>query len=889
MRALFLIFGLIFLCGGASSTRPQQRVLLLHSYAPPMNWVTTITESIEAELLPETNGIDLRLEYMDTKRHFSPEYLANFKTMLALKYKSTPFDLIIASDNNAYDFIRLQRDTLFAGTPVVFCGVNGFDSKTMEGLADFTGVAEVYAPKETVELMLQLHPETREIFIINDCLTTGRQVRLSMEDELAALSDRVHFIHNEDIPLSELKQQLANLKTGQLALLGVYFGDSQGIHSTFSKMGEELQASCPVPMYCLLDFNLTGGLVGGRVTGAGIQGRAAAAMAARILDGQPADEVPTRPDGAFVWAFSHQALQRWDIDPSLLPTGHIVLHEPISFFVENRNLVLSTMAIFAALFGAILILVVNIKRRQKAEADLSESENDLSTTLTSIGDGVIATESNGLITRLNPVAEELLGWSEAEAQGKHLTEVFRLRVSETAPPGPPVDLSFETVLRSGETVTIARGTILITRDGSEKLIADSGAPIRSGDGETRGVVIVFRDVTEQMHTERRLQQAQKMESVGQLAGGIAHDFNNMLTGIIGYAELLQIDLQDNDEQLESVSRILQAGERASDLTHKLLDFSRKGKVLSTPLDMHEVIRDALSLLERTVGQSVTMVAMLGAERVTLVGDPTQLQQAVMNLCINARDAMPDGGTIRIATEVVDLSAVHCTTSAFDLVAGPHLRLSVSDTGTGIPAAVRDRIFEPFYTTKERGRGTGLGLAAVYGCIKAHRGAIHLSSIEKPGTTFVVDLPLHDMEILPVSEPVKMPENVARGTVLVVDDDDTVRSMAIDLLGSMGYEVISAIDGADGLEKFAAHLNEIDVVLLDLVMPRLGGRPAFHSMRRLDPHACVVLASGFAEPDAVKDLLENGLCGFLNKPYRRAELMHAMENARLKRRASQNEG
>ncbi len=869
----------------AASTSHIPRVLVLHSYAPPMNWVQTITREIETVLDVDSGAVDLRLEYMDTKRYYDAEYLRAIYQMLDRKYRDTEIDLILCSDNNAYDFLRQHRDPLFPGTPVIFCGVNGFQPSEIEGLDQFTGVAEVYAPRETIELMLRLHPDTQEILVVNDFLTTGSEVRASIERDLTDLGERVRLDYNDNVPLDQLKQRLSRLGPGQLCLLGVYFGDSEGTYSTFEQMGDELADACPVPIYCLLDFNVTGGPIGGRVTGAQVQGRLGAEMAAAFLGGTPIDDLPPYPSGAFEWRFHHAALERYGIDVAALPAGSIVLGKPVSFLAGHRNLVIGTAAVMVVLLAVILVLSVNIRRRHFAEERLRIGREDLATTLQSIGDGVLATDHRGNVTRLNPVAQELLGWSLEEARGRHLSEVFRLRPSETAPPGTETDLGFETVLKSGEPVTIAPGTILVKRDGQECLIADSGAPILSSDGSTRGVVIVFRDVTQQLDLERRLRQAEKMESVGQLAGGIAHDFNNMLAGIMGYAELLQMELQEDPEALESCVAILRASERAADLTRKLLDFSRQGKLLSTPLDLHDVIQDALSLLKRTVGQSVTLESDLVASQSTLVGDPTQLQQMIMNLCINARDAMPDGGVIRIRTEVVHFDDEQCARSAFDLQPGSYVRLSVRDNGTGIPDSVRGRIFEPFFTTKERGRGTGLGLAAVYGCVEVHEGAIEVETGPGSGTTFNIDLPLHDIELPRSIIHDEMVPTLVQGTVLVVDDDDTVRGMAVEMLQGMGYEVYTASDGIEGLEIYREHRDQIDVVLLDLVMPRLGGRSAFASIRSADPEACVILSSGFADPEAVNHLLEQGLCAFIAKPYSRVDLAETIRAALRKRRSA----
>ncbi len=563
--------------------------------------------------------------------------------------------------------------------------------------------------------------------------------------------------------------------------------------------------------------------------------------------------------------------------------------------VQNSTSPDQTVTILAAAAGLLLALIIAglvlaAGRARRAARNWRLDHEQLATTLASMGDGVLTTDPEGRVTSLNPAAQQILGWSQEQARQRPLTEVFRLRPGENGPDGSPVDYSFKSVLRTGQPVKITRGTILETRHQGDILIADSAAPIRSADGRIRGLVIVFRDVTERINLERKLHNAQRMESVGRLAGGIAHDFNNMLTGIIGYAEILQLDLSDNPQQLQAVNNILQAGEKAADLTHRLLDFSRQGRILSSPLDLHAIIQNALGLLERTVGQSVTLEMDLAAPRAGMVGDPVQLQQAIINLCLNAHDAMPEGGTVRLSTRVVDLDESHCRHSSFTLTPGAFLRLTVQDTGPGIPAHAQDSLFEPFFTTAgHQDRRVGLGLAAVYGCVKAHQGAIKVQSRENQGATFVLDLPLHEVELLAVGEPPAPHPLPGPATVLVIDDDDTVRGIAEDLLVGLGFRVIAASGGKEGVDLFKKNIEQVDVVLLDLIMPGLSGRQTFHMIRDMDPHACVVLASGFAEPDSVRDLLNSGLCGFLHKPYRRSGLMQAIQDAGTRRRFLRGKG
>jgi PAS domain S-box-containing protein len=556
------------------------------------------------------------------------------------------------------------------------------------------------------------------------------------------------------------------------------------------------------------------------------------------------------------------------------------------FFALPSMLIVAVVALPLLAFLAVLFLWL----RTRADRDrLRGDREQLEATLYSIGDGVVAIDQQGRITTLNPAAADMLGWSREEALGRPLTEVFRLRPGESHPDEGTIDYSFKSVLRTGKPVKILRGTILETRHRGDILIADSAAPIPGPAGSIQGVVIVFRDVTEQMAREEKLRHASRMESVGQLAAGIAHDFNNILTAIVGSAELLQLDVENQPRQLEATRQIIQAGEQASTLTNMLLDFSRKGPVLSRPLDFHQVLAEVVDLMEENSVPGISFALSPAAERSAMVGDPVQLRQAVINLCLNARDAMPGGGTVHLSTQVVHLDEIACAESPFPMEPGPFLRLAVRDTGRGIPPADLERIFDPFYTTKTEDRRTGLGLSAIHGCVLAHRGAIKVHSRESVGTSFILDLPLREAEILntgeqPPAHP--LPDNA---TILVIDDDDTVRRITAEMLTELGFRVITAAGGEEGLARFRENLDRIDVVLLDLVMPGLSGRETFHRIREVDPHACVVLASGFSRSDDVQELIGRGLCGFLSKPFRRTALLQAMRDAGTRRRFLRGEG
>ena len=381
-----------------------------------------------------------------------------------------------------------------------------------------------------------------------------------------------------------------------------------------------------------------------------------------------------------------------------------------------------------------------------------------------------------------------------------------------------------------------------------------------------------RDITERRQIERRIRQAEKMEAIGHLAGGIAHDFNNQLAGIVGYADILLEELRDRPDLERLAEGILTAARRSSSLTSQLLAFSRQGKYLSTPVDLHPILDEVVHMMERTIDKRIRISTRYGAERAVTTGDPTQLQNAVLNLAINARDAMPEGGEMTLATALVTLDEAECARNPSRLVPGRYVRVSVIDTGTGMDAQTQDRLFEPFFTTKERGRGTGMGLAAVYGTVKNHRGAIQVCSELGRGTEMRLYLPLTpDSPAADENPPGRSGQVSMRTRVLLVEDEEHVGAIVSEMLERLGCGVRIASNGREAIEIFRRSFHEIDVVLLDLVMPTMSGKDTFIRLRAIDPSVKAIIVSGHSLDGEVQSVLDLGAKGFIQKPFRSAAL------------------
>jgi PAS domain S-box-containing protein len=380
--------------------------------------------------------------------------------------------------------------------------------------------------------------------------------------------------------------------------------------------------------------------------------------------------------------------------------------------------------------------------------------------------------------------------------------------------------------------------------------------------------------------EERLRQSEKMEAIGRLAGGVAHDFNNQLVGIMGFAELLLARATDEATRAQ-VERILTASRRAADLTRQLLAFGRRGQLVSVPVDLNATIREVIDLLDRSIDKRIRVHQALVAARPATLGDPSLLQSALLNVALNARDAMPEGGDLTFATENVVLDEGDSRRAGPEAHAGKYVRVRIADTGVGMDAEMLRRVFEPFFTTKEPGKGTGMGLAAVYGTVQAHGGWVDVASQVGAGTTFALYLPEAEVEGVAVALPPPPAAKPAATSahLLVADDEEIVREMMTEALTDLGYRVTTCVDGEEAVDAYRTHWREIDLVILDLIMPKIGGHEAFLAMERCNADLRVLLCSGYSLSEGARALLtQRGVVGFLQKPFEVDELARVVAEA-----------
>jgi two-component system cell cycle sensor histidine kinase/response regulator CckA len=510
--------------------------------------------------------------------------------------------------------------------------------------------------------------------------------------------------------------------------------------------------------------------------------------------------------------------------------------------------------------AAVLVVAQDITKRKRAE----EEWQKFFTLVENSRDFIAVADLEDNVQYVNPAGRALLGIADADAvKGTHSMDYV---VPEDLP------LVHDTILPALHSSGHWEGELRFRhRQTGQTLLMDFvGFQVKDlHTGEARYVATVSRDMSERRALEQQLRHAQKFEAIGQLAGGIAHDFNNVIGAILGWAELGKDQAASTNSPLESYfGKIHSQCDRVTALVQQLLAFARRQILEPRNLNLNQMVHDVMNLLDKVIGKDIEIKTDLRDDLAAVRADPTQIEQVLMNLCLNSRDAMPKGGRITIETHNAEFSEKDCRHTV-GIQPGRFAELRVIDTGTGMDAAIRERIFDPFFTTKGTGKGTGLGLATVYGIVKQHNGFIQVESEPGQGSTFRIFLPVSETPTAGKFRPPVFEESPVRGgteTILLADDHHGICEMAQSVLTAKGYHVLVAHDGEEAVEVFTEHRDRISLVLLDVIMPRRSGPEVFAAIKALNPGVSVVFATGYSNETAtLADLVERGVA-LLRKPY-----------------------
>ena len=531
-------------------------------------------------------------------------------------------------------------------------------------------------------------------------------------------------------------------------------------------------------------------------------------------------------------------------------------------------------ALFRKLESKVVQLQAEIAARGRVEEELRQANASLDSVIENIPNMIFLKDAESLrLVRVNRAGEELLGRPRTELLGNCDHDLF-----------PKEQADFFT--QKDREVLQARALLdipeepLQTNDKGVRILHTRKVPILNAEGEPEFLLGISEDVTEVLQLKEQLLASQRMEAIGRLAGGVAHDFNNLLTVILNCTRFAIEETDADDRRLADLEAVMGAGERAAALTRQLLAFSRKQVLEPGVLDVNQIVTDLEKMLRRLIGEDIGVALVLASDLGPVRADPGQIEQAIMNLVVNARDAMPDGGTLTIETANVDIDGEYAVRH-LGLTPGPHVLLAISDTGCGMEAATRQRLFEPFFTTKAKGKGTGLGLSTVYGIVKQSGGDVLVYSEPGKGTTFKVYLPRLCEEV-PIAATRRASDRPAAGneTILVVEDDEAVREIAARMLRMGGYEVLTAANAGEALQASEQHRGELHLLLTDVVMPEMSGPQLADQLEKLWPDLRVLYMSGYADDFILQHGgLERGTT-FIGKPFSAAQLGRKVRAALL---------
>ena len=545
----------------------------------------------------------------------------------------------------------------------------------------------------------------------------------------------------------------------------------------------------------------------------------------------------------------------------MAPEANFIQHllGPNQFEVFTRLLVLCLFAIFTSHFHH------TFNKRRLADKALMESEAKYRSIVEGLEEGYFEIDLDGNLTFFNEPLCKILGFTRSDLEDKN-TSTF---TTETT--CRKMDDIYEQVKKTGEPIRVSDYDAL-GKDGQQIVLELTVSLLRDTSDTPGGFRGIMWDVSDRKEAEAekkkleiQVQQAQKMESIGTLAGGIAHDFNNILMGIQGNASLMAIKTEPGHPSHEKIKNIETYVENGTELTRQLLGFARRGKYHAISTDINDVIEKSAKMFGRTK-KEIQIQTDLAAELWTVEVDRGQVEQALLNLYVNAWQAMPEGGRLSLKTENIVLGADFINNQPYKVEAGDYIKITVTDTGIGIDKETQTRIFEPFFTTKEMGRGTGLGLASVYGIIKNHEGYINVYSELGQGTSFTIYLPASVKKVEPEVETVAPTVVTGNGTILLIDDEKMIIDVGQELLQELGFDVLTATSGPDAIDIYRQKSADIDLVIMDLIMPGMSGGETFDRLKEIDTQVKVLLSSGYSINGQAAKILERGCDGFIQKPF-----------------------
>jgi len=824
------------------------------------------------------------VEFLDGKRDTSAEHAQLLFEFLLRKYHGVRFDLIVTLDDFALQFAFAHRQQLSPDAPIVFAGVNNYRPEMLVGQPKVTGVVEAFDFTRSFELLRKLRPKSRTIHLICDA-AQGNEDTLAVFFRSAVASGLdMEFHQIRDWTAENLPQRLAALPPGDAAfVIGIARDFSGRVISEDANFIHEIASRSAVPIFMVnqpvlpvsLGYGWEQGLwlgVGGAMLSSTRHGETAGELACRILHGEDAAAIPVLTTSPTRVAFSYPQLVRHGIDLSLLPPDAEVYNRSYNFFQLYRARILITLGVILLLAAAVVVLIASNLRRHRAELALRRSNERLQLLMTAIEQAtelIALLNHDGTAFYANAALSRVLP-PEKSSQLPNTTALWRDSGGHMQP--------FAAVVRAtSEKGSWQEQISLINNQGTATILQLIVTPIQPAPGESTRYLLIAQDVTQETRLEEQVRLSQKMDAIGTLASGIAHDLNNILAPMLMVPGLLKDKLPAESDQ-EILALVQQGAQRGANIVKQLLIFSRGLGSERLALQPRHLLKEMMTLMQETFPREIDLHFHAPATLNVLHADPTQIHQVLLNLCVNARDAMPEGGRLSL-TAANRLLVAGDPALRRDTSPGAFVLLEVRDSGHGIPPEIKHRIFDPFFTTKPLGKGTGLGLATVLGIVQGHGGFIDVTSEAGQGTTFRVYLPAASDSALPDTPAVadRPPPRPSR-TILLVDDERNVRESFRLVLETHGHRILLAVNGRDALTQFVMHQRDISLVLTDVMMPVMNGVALARALRALAPHLPIIAMSGMSEVTQQAELTALGVVELVAKPCSEAALLGAIARA-----------
>ncbi len=876
----FFLYGFLFLftlLPGAGFTLAQTNepvkgvkkdILYFNSYHDGYQWSDAILTGIREELATSDFQIDLQVEYMDAKKYNVEPVINELLRLYKAKFKDKKFDAIITSDDDAFNFIHKYRDTLFPDTPLIFCGVNHFEVSDLR-IGNITGVVETFDLASTLETALKLHPNKKKMIVVGDESTTGVAIRRQIEKQVPAFRDRLKIDYWTQLDLEEVNKLVAELPEDTFLFFIPYFQIIGSRYLAAEEVIYSIASHSSVPIYTAWDFLLGNGVVGGNMLSSVNHGREAAAMALSILSGTKADSIPISNQPQYNFRFDYKVMQKLGISEKDLPKGSQLINTPNPFYELPRELFWTIIVSFILLLITVLFLVVNMIARKQAEQKMKNQLTFQETLIDTIPQLVSWKNRAYRYVGANLTFANFFGL-------KDIDDVFNRSTDSIISDDNYVKWSTQAdidVVNNHKEFRKVRKKI-VNSDNQESWLEVNKVPLKDQNGRINGVLTTAENVTREHNLEKQLLQSQKMEAIGTLASGISHDFNNILTSTINSIELAMGDIEEGSQTMKDLERGLKAARRGGQVVKQILAFSKPTQEGFRPTDLSIVISEVLHLMEVSLPSNIRVRSHIAPGIGSIYADPTQIHQAVMNLYTNAFHALREtGGELQLRLEDVTLETEEAT--YINVPTGEYVRLTVEDNGPGIPADIIDKIFDPFFSSKDKAEGTGLGLAVVHGIVKGHQGGIRVKSEPGKGAVFEIYLPKIQMESQLVDQPISLVYNRSTASVLLVEDDPDQLLTIPRLLDEVGYKVKAVGDSIEAAVLIAENPDQFDLLVTDYDMPGLNGIELVRKVEKAAPNLVVLMISGREEANIAAREVDR-IKKVVLKPYTKDELFSAIE-------------